>query len=81
VAGGATLDATGGSETSRTARFYDPVSNTWSRLPSMPEGRQGGLTVALADGSAMLIGGNDVSTEAAEGPAAPVTAVQFVPSP
>jgi hypothetical protein len=70
VAGGTRRDATDwGQETTRVARAYDPVTNTWSRLPSMPEGRQFGVTVALADGSVLLVGGKDA------------TAVRFVPSP
>jgi N-acetylneuraminic acid mutarotase len=69
VAGGTIRDATDEGETARIARAYDPVTNTWSRLPSMPTGREGGLTVALADGSVLLVGGSEA------------TAVRFVPSP
>jgi Kelch motif/Galactose oxidase, central domain len=69
VAGGTIRDATDEGETTRIARAYDSVTNTWSRLPSMPTGREGGLTVALADGSVLLIGGGAAS------------AVRFVPSP
>ena len=73
VAGGITSDATGEWAASRVARLYDPVTNTWSRLPSLPEERQGGLTVALADGSVLLIDGSQTSGAA--------TAVRFVPGP
>jgi hypothetical protein len=76
VAGGTTGGATGESEMSRVARLYDPVTNTWSRVPSMPKGRSGGVTVALADGSILLIGGNETTPG---GSAA--NAVRFVPSP
>jgi len=69
VAGGTIRDETSDLELSRVARAYDSVTNTWTRLPSMPTGREGGLTVALADGSVLLVGGNDA------------TAVRFVPSP
>ena len=69
-------DATGDWEKSGVARLYDPVTNTWSRVPSMPKGRSGGVTVALADGSILLIGGNETTPG---GSAA--NAVRFVPSP
>ena len=72
IAGGTSLDKAGETGTSRTARLYDPVANAWTRLPSMPEGRDGGVTLALTDGSVLLVGGNDTST---------TTAVRFVPSP
>jgi hypothetical protein len=73
VAGGQTGNAPDDWKTSRVARLYDPVTSTWSRLPTMPEGWQRGVTVALADGSVLLIGGTyDSST---------TTAVRFVPSP
>ena len=71
VAGGTTRDATGeGWGALRVARLYNPGTNTWTRLPSMPEGRSGGVTVTLADGSVLLVGGNDGDT---------ATAVRFVP--
>jgi hypothetical protein len=47
----ATTDAT------RTAEVYDPVADTWSPLPVMPEGRERGAAVMLPDGSMLLIGG------------------------
>jgi hypothetical protein len=74
VAGGTMREGTEwGEETTRVARAYDPVTNTWTRLPSMREGRQFGVTVALADGSILLVGGNDTSGAG--------SAVRFVPSP
>ena len=60
VAGGTSLNEAGTDwEASRIARLYDPVTNTWTRLPSMPEGRTRGVTVTLADRSILLVGGND----------------------
>ena len=69
VAGGNIRDAAIERSSTLIARAYDPVTNTWSRLPSMPTGREGGRTVALSDGSVLLVGGNEA------------TAVRFVPSP
>ena len=63
-------------EKSRVARLYDPATDTWSSLPLMPTGRQGGMTIALADGSVLLIGGNESSTDSDA-----ATAVRFAPSP
>jgi hypothetical protein len=74
VAGGSTYDATNQWGVSSGARLYDPVTNTWASVPSMPEARQGGVTVSLADGSILLISGNDSETGTA-------SAVRFVPSP
>ncbi len=74
VAGGSTYDATNQWGSSSTARLYDPVTNTWLSLPSMPERRQRGVAVGLADGSILLVGGNESETGTA-------SAVRFVPSP
>ncbi len=43
--------------TSSDAAVFDPSAGTWAAAPSMPEGRAGGAVVALADGSAILVGG------------------------
>jgi len=51
---------------SSVARLYNPVTNAWSNLPSMPAGG-GGDAVPLADGSVLLIGGAE-------------TTIRFVPS-
>jgi hypothetical protein len=77
VAGGITYTAIGAEswDVTRTARLYDPRMNTWSSLPSMPTGRQGGVTVALADGSVLLIGGDRYSSGGSP------TADRFVPTP
>ena len=75
VAGGTTYNGTDSWEASRVARLYDPATNTWSSLPSMPTGRQGGMTIALADGSILLIGGNESSTDSGA-----ATAVRFAPA-
>jgi hypothetical protein len=44
-------------ETPGAAQRYDPESDAWSGLPSVPEPRSRGATVVLADGSVLLIGG------------------------
>ena len=41
----------------RRAEAYDPTTNRWSALPSMPEPRAGAATVVLSDGSILCIGG------------------------
>jgi Galactose oxidase, central domain/Kelch motif len=74
VAGGITYLADTGVEASRVARLYDPVAGTWSSLPSMPTGRQGGVTVALADGSILLVGGGESPGSDS------ATAVRFIPA-
>ena len=62
VAGG--IDGATISE-SDEAELYDPANDTWTALPAMPDYRQGGATVVLADGSVMLVGGlGDVPTRA-----------------
>lgn len=76
VAGGTAYNGTDSWEKSRVARLYNPATDTWSSLPSMPTGRQGGMTIALADGSVLLIGGNETSTDSDA-----ATAVRFAPSP
>ena len=51
VAGGSTFDATtGGSQSSRVARAWDPATGRWFALPSMPEPRDGRSTATLSDG-------------------------------
>jgi len=57
-----------GSETPavRTARYYDPTTNPWSKAPQMPAGWHGGHGVPLDDGSVLVIAGRE--------------AVRFVPS-
>jgi hypothetical protein len=76
VAGGTLYNGTDSWEKSRVARLYDPATGAWSSLPLMPTGRQGGMTIALADGSVLLIGGNESSTDSDA-----ATAVRFAPSP
>ena len=44
----------------RTARYYDPGTNTWSKAPKLPAGRTGGTGVRLDDGSVLVIGGIQV---------------------
>jgi len=76
VAGGTLYNGTDSWEKCRVARLYDPATGAWSSLPLMPTGRQGGMTIALADGSVLLIGGNESSTDSDA-----ATAVRFAPSP
>jgi hypothetical protein len=67
IAGGTSYDAISNlQEASRVARLYNPVTNAWSNLPSMPAGGSG-EAVPLADGSVLLIEGTG-------------TAIRFVPS-
>ncbi len=74
VAGGSTTDPkTGDWTASATARAWDPATGGWALLPSMPQGRQGGSTAVLGDGSILLVGG--AWTEDGGD-----TAVRFVPA-
>ncbi len=61
-----------------TAEAYDPTTNRWSALPSMPEPRAGAATVVLSDGSILCIGGY---VESPDGRTTLTTAVRWVPSP
>ncbi len=76
VAGGTLYNGTDSWQASRVARLYDAATDAWSSLPSMPTGRQGGVTVALADGSALLVGGNETSADSEAS-----TTVRFIQSP
>jgi hypothetical protein len=62
--------------TSASADIYDPVADTWSPLPPMPEPRDGGTAVALPDGSVLLVGGH-ASNETGWAPLA--SATRFAP--
>ena len=56
---------------------YDPATDTWSKLPPMPEpGGVGGPAVALADGSVLIL----VVTASPDG-IAMSSAIRFVPGP
>jgi hypothetical protein len=54
------------------ARAFDPATNGWADLPSMPTARVDGATAALTDGSVLLVGG-DWSDSGGQ------TAVRYVP--
>ena len=73
VAGGAGADAGG---TSDIVEAYDPVTDTWSPLPSMPDARAGGAVVTLEDGSILLVGGR---SETAEGLTPYASAIRYGP--
>lgn len=64
--------------TSAIAEAYDPTTNGWSALPSMPEPRSGAATVVLSDGSILCIGGYIETTEEQT---TLTSAVRWVPSP
>lgn len=68
--------------TTTESELYDPATNVWSPLPPMPEPRADGAVVALADGSALFIGGwsNPPDLEGSETTIL-ASAVRFVPSP
>lgn len=65
-----------------TAELYDPVANTWSPLPAMPEARAWGSSVVLADGSLLVLGGTSERGPATgchfEGPTGLASVVRFV---
>jgi hypothetical protein len=66
----------GGDGANTSAEIYDPMTDTWSPLPPMPEPRAGAAAVALTDGSILLVGGNVWQPEQA----ALASAIRFVPS-
>lgn len=41
----------------RRVDVYEPVSDTWSRLPDLPVPRSAGCVIGLGDGTLLLIGG------------------------
>jgi hypothetical protein len=45
-----------------TAELYDPTANTWALTGSLPTPRYELAGTALADGSALIVGGNDAGT-------------------
>jgi hypothetical protein len=81
---------------SDTVRLYDPATDGWSALPSLPEPRSGADAVLLDDGSVLLAGGfvpsaasggdsgssdDEEDCECCDGPDVPGSAVRFVPDP
>ncbi len=48
---------------SLTAEAFDPQTQTWSRLPNLPEGREEAASAALADGTVVVVGGMDWSAD------------------
>ncbi|HEY6058769.1 MAG TPA: kelch repeat-containing protein [Candidatus Limnocylindrales bacterium] len=72
VAGGTTTDASGENwEASRVAHAYNPVTDSWSDLPSMPWDAGVGHAVALVDGSILLVA-NEADAK---------NSIRFIPSP
>jgi len=84
VAGGtATSDGSpDGTLISRSAEAYDPTTNRWAPLPSMPEVRAGGAAVVLTDGSVLVVGGYNSQTmdDPCAEPYGLASAIRFVPS-
>jgi large repetitive protein len=54
---GGTVDTAG--ETVRSTELYDPTTDSWSAQGDILEPRKEGYLVALPDGGALLLGGND----------------------
>lgn len=86
---GRVLVAGGSDEVSSSADLYDPVTDSWSALPPMPEGRGESAAVLLADGSVLIVGGRGAKEtcrdtgdcDCGKGPTGLATAVRFVPGP
>ncbi len=67
---------------SRAAYLFDPRTNAWSRLPSMPGSRAGGVAVALPDGTALLVGGyadQQALSGTCDRPVGLASAIRFMP--
>jgi len=62
-------------QTPGAAERYDPASDAWSALPSLPEPRSRCATVVLADGSVLLIGGFSLGPDAES----LTSSIRFVP--
>ncbi len=62
-----------------SAEVYFPATHSWAPLPPLPEARAGGTTLALPDGTALLIGGYRVNTEDCWEFVPLTSAVRFVP--
>lgn len=56
VAGGSRGGMEVAGDATRIARLYDPGTDTWAKLPKLPEAWASGHAVLLADGSALLVG-------------------------
>ena len=61
----------------RAAELLDPATGTWSPLPDMPGARVTAETVALADGSVLIVGGYSNGGDGS--PVALGDAFRFVP--
>jgi hypothetical protein len=48
-----------GTRVTAAAELFDPETGAWSGAPAMPRPRRGGAVVVLADGSVLLIGGDE----------------------
>ncbi len=76
---GASQDA---ANVTASAEAYDPATDTWSPLPSMPEPRAGGAAAVLGDGSVLLVGGyTEKAGEQGRERIVLASATRFVPSP
>ncbi len=60
---GRVLVVNGASVSARTAELYDPVTLTWAFTGSTINQRQGASLTLLANGKALLAGGNNVNAE------------------
>ena len=55
--------STGGPPSLASAVVYDPVSDSWTNLPDMPEVRSGASAVLLGDGAVLVVGGSDYASD------------------
>lgn len=84
VAGGASTYESSPGITTASVELYDPATNAWSALPSMPGPRSAGAIVTLHDGSPLLVGGTDgraTDADPCTGPQGLSSAIRFVPGP
>jgi hypothetical protein len=84
VAGGESTYQSSPAITTASVELYDPATNAWSALPSMPGPRSAGAIVTLHDGSPLLVGGTDGKATDADpctGPLGLSSAIRFVSGP
>lgn len=82
IAGGDGTGVEGGGVVTASAEIYDPGSNAWTNVSSLPSPRAGGTALRLADGSVLLVGGYAASEDqwgSCDQPVGLAATIRFVP--